>query len=257
MKSRKMGYQMTERRLLLKRPRWTEFCEMVLNEFKPKNSIKATRTKMAELIQGDKSVSDEKALDRFERGLKVELKVLEAKKMFSLCEQSVASSHQHCLSFWRAKFWRFCRGGCGTLQEWWWPDSSYWHISGTKSCNNGVQDLKQWLVHVKNASGTQFYTCLQPHYNDTDWSNGVHIGFLHTHWVNADVAYKQPIVIITTLVAVPGLNQWYNSSMDALVHPSLQTSLPNTSSRRHIEYATKIIRCAKTRSLAIHMACTP
>lgn len=66
---------------------WTEFCEMVLNEFKPKNSIKAARTRMAELSQGNKSVSeyinefraiklqipnmtDEEALDRFERGLR-------------------------------------------------------------------------------------------------------------------------------------------------------------------------------------------
>lgn len=80
MKSRKMGYQMTERRLLLKRPRWTEFCEMVLNEFKPKNSIKATRTKMAELIQGDKSVSDEKALDRFERGLRAGIEGIGSQK---------------------------------------------------------------------------------------------------------------------------------------------------------------------------------
>lgn len=32
--------------------------------------LKAARTRMAELIQGDKSVSDEKALDRFERGLR-------------------------------------------------------------------------------------------------------------------------------------------------------------------------------------------
>lgn len=66
---------------------WTEFCEMVLSEFKPKNSVKVARDKMAALTQGDKSVSeyinefraiklqiphmtDEEALDRFERGLR-------------------------------------------------------------------------------------------------------------------------------------------------------------------------------------------
>lgn len=53
---------------------------MVLNEFKPKNSIKATRTKMAELIQGDKSVSDEKALDRFERGLRAGIEGIGSQK---------------------------------------------------------------------------------------------------------------------------------------------------------------------------------
>lgn len=37
---------------------WTEFCEMVLREFKVKNNIKVARDKMATLMQGEKSVSE-------------------------------------------------------------------------------------------------------------------------------------------------------------------------------------------------------